>query len=59
MVRPKLPTLERLSKPIYVLLQPSEKRFVERKARAQKKSRGAVLRDAFRHIYRRELKSSE
>ena len=35
------------SEPVYVLLQRGEKRAVERIAKTQWKSRGAVLREAF------------
>lgn len=49
--RPKLPKDQRRNKPVYVLLTPIEKRRVDKLARTQKKSRGALLREAFRKVY--------
>lgn len=47
MVRLRLPKDVIRSQPVYVLLRRSEKRTVEKIARSEGKSRGAVLRDAF------------
>ncbi len=47
MPRPTLPAKDVRREPVYVLLRRGEKRTVEKVAKAQGKSRSAVLRDAF------------
>ncbi|KKL86802.1 hypothetical protein LCGC14_1941070 [marine sediment metagenome] len=51
MVRPKLSAAEKRSHPIFVLLRPRERRAVEKIARVEQKSKGAVLRDAFLEVH--------